>query len=445
MDAFLHCRASRGKGRNPGIYLLMFSICGGLLTLSLSCSGPEPVRKEKQEQEPDTSLIGPDLLVSRPIGNAIVGHPMITDLTVVDLDQDGLMDVVVCEGRASVVSWIRQESPGVFVEKDLERDITGPAHVEASDIDRDGDLDLLIAAMGIITPNNEKIGAVVVLENLGAQEFRKRVLLEKVSRVTDVQAEDLDGDGDFDLAVGQFGYFQGEIRWMENLGDWQFESHPLLDLSGTIHTPVADIDGDRDIDILALVSQEWEEIYVFDNNGGTFQQRIIYGSTNEDYGSSGIAIDDIDGDGDPDIVYTNGDALDYSTPGPRPWHGVQWLENNGQGYFSFHRLGDFPGAYSPTATDLDGDGDLDILAVSSFDDWGRKKAFSIICFEQVSPREFRPRVLAVDPPRLLALDAADMDGDGEVELVTGSFHSYPPFENMSRVLLWDRREDTEHH
>lgn len=335
------------------------------------------------------------------------------------------MDVVVCDGRTNTVSWIRQEDEGVFVETDLDRNISGPAHVEASDIDRDGDPDLLVASMGVLMPNNQKIGSVVVIENLKSKGFKKRILLEKVARVTDVQAEDLDGDGDFDLAVGQFGYFQGEIRWMENLGEWRFESHPLLDLSGTIHVPIVDFDGDRDMDVVALVSQEWEEIYLFDNRGGGFRPRVVYGSTNEDYGSSGIKVDDVDGDGDADIVYTNGDAFDYSMPGPRPWHGVQWLENNGQGYFKFHRLGDFPGAYSPNVTDLDGDGDRDILAVSTFNNWGRRDAFSMICFEQVRPREFRPRILAEEPTHLLALDAGDMDGDGETEIVRGGYHLSP--------------------
>jgi len=33
-----------------------------------------------------------------------------------------------------------------------------------------------------------------------------------------VRAGDLDGDGDLDLSVAQFGYDQGETHWMENLG-----------------------------------------------------------------------------------------------------------------------------------------------------------------------------------------------------------------------------------
>ena len=65
-----------------------------------------------------------------------------------------------------------------------------------------------------------------------------------MARVTDIQPGDFDGDGDVDLAVGQFGYDQGEIRWMENQGELRFESHQLLSLPGTIHVPVADMDGD---------------------------------------------------------------------------------------------------------------------------------------------------------------------------------------------------------
>ena len=436
-------RESEVRGITALSIVLVALVSGVLLVSSLSCSRPANEAETTNTSEASAGekkpVIQPGYLVSRPLGNSIEGRPWIANLTTVDLDLDGLIDVVFCDGRLNTVYWIRQESPGNFVETILDRTIAAPANVEATDLDKDGDLDLLVASMGImLPPNNERIGAVIVLENDGSGGFEKRTLIDRVNRVTDVQAGDLDDDGDLDLVVGQFGFYQGEIRWMENRGNWEYVSHPLLDLSGTIHTPIVDIDGDRDLDIVALVSQEWEEIYAFDNHGGAFQRRVLYGSTNEDYGSSGMTIADVDGDSDPDIVYTNGSGFDYGEPGPRPWHGVQWLENNGRGFFRYHRLGDFPGAYSPLAADIDGDGDHDILAVSRLNHWGREDAFSMICFEQVKPKRFLPRILALEPTLLLALDAADMDGDGEIELVTGGFHNLPPWEKMSRILLWDR-------
>jgi len=200
------------------------------------------------------------------------------------------------------------------------------------------------------------------------------------------------------------------------------------------------MDGDGDLDIVALVSQEWEEVYVFENDGhGQFKTRLIYGSTNEDFGSSGISVVDLDLDGDPDILYTNGDAFDYIPPGPRPWHGVQWLENKGDLKFQYHRIGDFPGAYFANAVDVDKDGDLDIGVVSSFNKWDDPKTQSMIWFENNGKMGFTPHDLASDPTHLLLLDTADMDGDGWVDFVTGGMHAYPPFDRMSRVLLWRNR------
>ena len=134
----------------------------------------------------------------------------------------------------------------------------------------------------------------MVLVNDGTNHFTNRVLLEKVARVTYVAAADLNKDGRLDLVVGQFGYLEGEIRWMENLGDWQFRSHPLLDLPGTIHAPVVDLDGDGNPDIVALVSQDSEEVHAFFGDGaGHFRDRVLYGSTNKDYGSSGLILADV--------------------------------------------------------------------------------------------------------------------------------------------------------
>jgi hypothetical protein len=224
---------------------------------------------------------------------------------------------------------------------------------------------------------------------------------------------------------------------MENLGNWEFRSHMLLTLSGAIHVPVKDMDEDGDLDIVALVSQEWEEIYVFENDGeANFRVRLIYGSTNEDFGSSGISLVDLDLDGDLDILYSNGDAFDYIPPGPRPWHGVQWLENKGNWDFEYHRIGDFPGAYSAEAVDVDQDGDLDVAVVSCFNRWESFEAQSMIWFENIGTMKFIQHNISSNPTHLLVLDTADMDEDGWVDFVTGGFYAYPPYDRMSRVLLW---------
>ncbi|MFQ5789448.1 MAG: FG-GAP repeat domain-containing protein [Acidobacteriota bacterium] len=377
-------------------------------------------------------------LEGTPIGDPVgKTTPWISHLSIVDLDGNGLMDVVLGDAKLNQIRWIRQQPAGTYREEPIGSLVIAPAHVTPSDVDQDGDLDLLVAEMGMIFPNNDKIGAVIIFENTGKERFSHRVLAENIARVTDVEPGDLDDDGDIDLAVGQFGYDDGEIRWMENKGNWHFESHLLLNRSGTIHTPVADMDGDADLDIVAIVSQEWEEIYVFENDGeANFKPTVIFDSNNEDFGSSGISVLDLDLDGDLDVLYTNGDAFDYIPPEPRPWHGVQWLENRGALEFKYHRIGDVPGAFSAKAVDVDRDSDLDILVVSEFNDWSNPDAQSMVWFENDGRMRFVLRDLLTAPTHLLVLDYGDMDGDGWIDFVTGGMHAYPPFDRMSRITLW---------
>jgi len=379
-----------------------------------------------------------DYYTQRPIGRPPEGTPWISDLLIVDLDGDGWKDVLVADGRLNKVAWIRQIRRGVFEEQDIGESVAGPAHVEVADLNGDGHLDVLVASMGVIPPSNVKKGAVICLLNDGSNHFTNRVLLDNVARVTYVAAADFNKDGRLDLIVGQFGYLEGEIRWMENLGDWKFASHPLLDLPGTIHAPVADLTGRGNLDVVALVSQDSEEVHAFMNDGaGHFRDRVLYGSTNKDYGSSGLSIGDVNQDGRPDIIYTNGDGFDYGTPGPRPWHGIQWLENLGDGKFTYHRVADFPGAYSPVLADLNGDGRPDLLACSGFNDWNNLAAVSLMAFENDGQGKFIPHALAHAPTHLIVVKAADMFNDGRIELVTGAFMFTPPFDRVSRITLWE--------
>jgi hypothetical protein len=378
-----------------------------------------------------------DFLIPGPIGQEFTEPPMISNLVTDDLDGDGLLDVLVCDAKNNFVSWIRQNPEGIFDEKILADNILAPAHSKVIDFDKDGDKDILVAVLGIIFPSNDKIGSVVILENDGKCNFRKHIIVENIARVSDVRAGDLDGDGDMDLAVAQFGYDDGETRWIENLGNWEFKSRILQNLSGPINVEILDIENDGDLDLLTLVSQEWEQIFCFLNDGtGKFQTRLLWGSDNEDFGSSGIYLYDFNQDGRQDILYTNGDAFDYIPPTGRPWHGVQWLENKGNLNFTYHRICDFIGAYNARPVDIDKDGDPDLFAVSGFNLWDDPKSQSFVWIENIDFKRFIVHDIANSPTHLITFEPGDFNNDGLTDFVTGGMHAYKPFDRMGRVTLW---------
>ena len=378
-----------------------------------------------------------DFLQPRPIGMDDQEKPMISHLAVDDFDNDGLLDVIVCDALDNFVSWIRQYPAGTYTETVLAKDLIAPAHVQVIDFDGDGDKDLLVAVLGLLFPSNDRIGSIVYLENDGNFNFKETTIIDKIARVSDVRGGDLDGDGDMDLAAAQFGYDDGETRWMENLGNGEFRTHMLQNLSGPINVEIVDLDEDKDLDLIVLVSQEWEEIYCYINDGsGNFRMKLLWGSDNEDFGSSGIFLYDLNRDGRLDILYTNGDAFDYIPPQGKPWHGLQWFENKGDLEFEYHRLCDFVGAYCLRPGDADNDGDLDLFAVSGFNLWEDPRSQSFIWLENVGDGQYIKRDITNDPTHLLVMEPGDFNNDGLVDFVTGGMYPYPPFDRTSRVTLW---------
>jgi hypothetical protein len=224
----------------------------------------------------------------------------------------------------------------------------------------------------------------------------------------------------------------GEILVLENCTtDWdhpEFKPHVIDARHGTIHVPVIDLDKDGKPDFVALISQEHEQICAFHNEGGfRFTPKPLYTGPHPAYGSSGIQLVDLDGDGHIDVLYTNGDALDapYLL---KPYHGVQWLRNRGNGTLDFeHRpIGPMYGVHRAVAADIMGHGRLDVVAVAYlpgqyFPQRQELNLDAIVLFEQIAPGKFVRHTLASKTCNHVTCAVGDVYGTGRMDIVAGQF------------------------
>jgi hypothetical protein len=101
-----------------------------------------------------------------------------------------------------------------------------------------------------------------------------------------------------------------------------------------------------------------------------------------------------------------------------------------------HDLLRYYGVYSAVAGDLDGDGDLDIVASSLFNDWEDPDRKSLIWLENDGRQRFTPHAVASAPTHLVTADVADLDADGRLDIVAGGMHVFPPHDRLGHVTIW---------
>ena len=183
-------------------------------------------RKTEVQESPIEATHGKkiDFLTPVPTGFPSADPPRIGSVQFVDLDKDGLPDILVADMLANRVGWIRQFPAGVYTEKWISPVLPAPAHVSAFDIHKDGDLDVPVARMGQLFPSNDKIGSVVILENDGRQNFTPHTIIDHVARVTDVRAADFNG-------VGRHGNFKSHLVWGSTNEDYGSSGIRPVDLN----------------------------------------------------------------------------------------------------------------------------------------------------------------------------------------------------------------------
>jgi hypothetical protein len=360
----------------------------------------------------------------------------ISNVNLVHLFDDRRLDVLACDmywGEVMVLSPYAKSPAWNVVYRTWADKGFNPAHAEVVDLDGDGIKDILVANLGSFAPTDRLSGSVVWLRGKPDGTFTPITLLENVGRVADVQAADFRGTGKLDLVVAVFGWQRtGEIKFLENqTTDWahpRFEPHTLDKRHGGIHVPVADLNSDGRPDFVALISQEHETVVAFLNEGGgRFREESIYKAPHPAYGSTGIQLVDMDGDGQLDVLYTNGDVLDQPYL-LKPYHSVQWLKNPGTGRFPWenHPITPMYGVHRAVAADFTGSGKKDIIAAGfldadAFPQREKMNLDSIIYLEQGAPGKFARHSLESATCDHVTCAAGDIYGTGRVDMVTGNF------------------------
>ena len=277
-----------------------------------------------------------------------------TGVALGDLDGDGDLDAVFAMGRhlAEQDSVLSNDGRGNFFGKRSLGDAADPSYgVALGDLDGDGALDAVVAndiGARSIAYKNDGRGQFTSLARLGATGHPRRA----------VALGDFDEDGDLDVVLVGMG--QDHLYFNEGKGQRWTErtlGSPAGGESRGTGVAVADLDADKDLDIVVPGRYEGEShIYLNDGKGNFDTQKFGKGPDDP----TSVAVGDVDGDGDPDIVTANWEQQ----------HVV--YVNDGRGRFS--AFGTFGTGNEPSWSvvlgDIDLDGDLDaVVGNGNLDFW----------------------------------------------------------------------------
>jgi hypothetical protein len=287
---------------------------------------------------------------------------------------------------------------------------------------------LYVTLIGSFGPSDEPEGKLVLLAQPKQGAGTRSEVLTKLPRPTDAGFADLNGDGREDCVMSCFGNFLGRFSWFESLTDGQHREHILLDRPGAVQSHMHDFNRDGRPDIIVLMAQSREGIYLFLNEGGGKFKIAPLIEQHPAWGFSSLQLVDFNQDGAPDLLVTIGDIGDGADAPPpmKNYHGVRLYLNDGQNNFRENFFYPLNGAYKALTFDFDADGDLDIAAISFYPDYEHSPWESFVYLENKGGGRFETSTLAAGiSGRWITMDAGDVDGDGDLDIVLGAYNTGP--------------------
>jgi FG-GAP-like repeat len=280
----------------------------------------------------------------------------------------------------------------------------GAVHVDAqvSDIDGDGDLDVVLLGGGLMWFENRGMGNFSgIPHEIGSEGGHGQLIVS-----------DFTSDGFVDV-------FSGRRFFKAIDGRGTFENHRELVIGYGV---AADVENDGDLDLIYM-RDDLDAVGWYRNTDGnlTFSEFQVISTAVA--GINRVYSADIDGDGYADVITASG-ADDKIA-----WHRNQSGEPGSLSVFGTQKVITISadGAIDVIAVDIDGDADMDVIAASELDD-------TIAWYENLDGLgTFSPAHYVSETANSVRLvRAADFDNDGDTDLVAGLYwdEAFSWYENL---------------
>ena len=320
-----------------------------------------------------------------------------------DIDNDGDNDILAASYYDNEVTLWRNDggTPVLFTKQIIDDNLNGALYIYAADIDDDGNIDVIASEVDA--------GEIAWWQNDGNNPitWTKQTIAVGFTTAHGVFACDIDDDGHTDILGTSEGL--DKISWWENSG-----TNPIVwteyvigeNFDGTQSVYAIDIDGDNDFDVIGAAGGD-NEIALWYNEGGSpvsWSKQIIDNS----FGfAHWVYATDVNGDDLPDILgaaFTSGDITCWYNDGASP---VSWNKQVIDG--------NFYGALTVHASDLDNDDDTDIIGTNwSSDD--------VVWWENDgnTPVTWTKHIIDSYFNGASSIFTADIDGDTDTDIIAGA-------------------------